>query len=841
LGDSTYDIISKLTGIDDLPNALKKLESAQGANKDAAARLREEYEKLNSAISRQRTTMSVGQAGLELFVKGVKAAGDYESSLTELRLSIQRLGKDGSLDVATLNSQMEDLVKLGDRLGATIPGTTKDFIDMFGALRQAGVDVPVILGGAGEAVANLAAVSKEAPADLGKAFGQIGTKFELKPEDYAKSADLLARLSHVTNQKPGQLIEGLKGFGSAAGLKGIAGLTTGAELLAAFRRFGADDKIGAAELSEMFSRLKLNRDGQRKSLAQLRKQGIDLQFFDKQGNFKGIESLIEQMAKLNKLKPDAREKVSKDLFGDKGKEAAAALSGIGVAHFRDLTDEARRIPSLAEQARERTKDLNEAWEKVVETTQKAAAKGFLPVAHALTPILRLTSQIIGGLGEWVGKHEAIAGVAAGFLGLGSAITVVVGGFHAARTAIGLYRLAANLARNESLVLGKAASTAAGEIETSASRASSTMSGLGKLSGTRLATGLVTGIGLGLATYGIEKAISAHLNSEELEKNAGAAGYKLQLLREQGTEGLDLAGKTREQQKETIETAGERRGETAGALAAEALNLRSTDRTMIGQYFGSESQAIKALALASGRVITPQSETMFFNYLKGRGLPRDKWFLKDEPEALRRDIGEQASMDVLHGMGIRDVTEYKAALDQGTKDLNESGATDIADTFRKMMAKAWPDFQAQVDSERRANNQITESLGYDALSLKKHADAANAAAEKLDPDHKDSTKSSRQKTAYPSKAGGGEVLSSGAVIVHAGEMIMPARVTREFKVQGSRAFSPRLSPVNISYAPIVNINGAAGDARNYFASMLLEHKAALIRLLDDRYRDRAMAI
>src|SRR5918912_2000199 len=192
--NSVYRIIAQFTGVDGVVGGFGRIQGASNkttqtitagakAQKKALQELRDEHARLQKSLRQDLAVVGIGAAGMGLFVKGVKVASDFESSLTERRLSIQRLGKDGSLDVSLLNAQMGELEALGVRLGNTLPGSTKDFIDMFISLRQGGIDVKSILGGAGEAVADLAVIAKETPADLAKAYAQLGLMYKLKPEE----------------------------------------------------------------------------------------------------------------------------------------------------------------------------------------------------------------------------------------------------------------------------------------------------------------------------------------------------------------------------------------------------------------------------------------------------------------------------------------------------------------------------------------------------------------------------------------------------------------------------------------------------------------------------------
>ncbi|MEW6212788.1 MAG: phage tail tape measure protein, partial [Acidobacteriota bacterium] len=218
-----------------------------------------EKEKSDAEKKRQKSMqrIGVGIAGLGITAGGIKIAADFESSMTALRLSIAR-ARDGAVDMQMLNSQMAELEKLAVELGNTLPGTTKDFVDLFIALKQGGMATEDILGGAGKAIANLAVLTGSEPAVLGKQFAQMGQMFKLKPEEYKAAVEQFHALYRL-GVNPEELIESSKFFapraGAPLGMTGIEGMTQAGTILGALNRAGLGGGIGGRNVSMMMTRL----------------------------------------------------------------------------------------------------------------------------------------------------------------------------------------------------------------------------------------------------------------------------------------------------------------------------------------------------------------------------------------------------------------------------------------------------------------------------------------------------------------------------------------------------------------------------------------------------------
>ena len=367
MNSQAFELAILLSLRDVASGRLDRFEEKLRATGKEGRKFLEQYEGLRKSLGRDLTIGGIGITVLGALKNGVTHAGNFEDSITDLRTSLTQLNADGTVDVARLNEQMNRLDQIGKRLGNNLPGNTQDFLELFATLKEKGVEATEIVNGAGEAVANLAVVSKQLPKELAVPFAEFGQQFQLKGQDYVKLADLFARARAATGTTPAELVEASKYFqlraGASLGMTGFESATGTTQLLSLLGRKGLKGSEAGTGLSAVFSRLVVTTPEQKKTLDELRKKhGIDLQFFDKKGKFLGIENAISQLEKLNKLSTETRTRMVKKLFEQEGMGAANILIDAGGKGYRESNDELKRKLSLQEQVNQKTATFNQKME-----------------------------------------------------------------------------------------------------------------------------------------------------------------------------------------------------------------------------------------------------------------------------------------------------------------------------------------------------------------------------------------------------------------------------------------------------------------------------------------------
>lgn len=432
-----------------LGRAQQQLRSLGKEGKETAKHIEDLEKKLKKDFSKGLAMGGLGVAGLAVLAKGVKAAGDFESVMSDLRLTFSEGGKD----VAKVADQLNRVEQLTVRLGNALPGNTADFVHMVTVLRQGGLEAETILNGAGEAVANLAVVTRQVPRDLAKDFAQFGQQFKLKPEEFTKAADLFARIYSRSGLGSAELIEGSKYFqlraGAPLGLKGIEGAETGARLMAAMKKLGLEGSVAGTGTSTFFKEI-----ADPKKLAKLRKEtGVDLQFFDQKGGFLGIDNAFKQMEKLRALSTQMRITSLDKLVGSEGAAVGSAISEMGLSGWKQFNTELDKSASLQESIAVKTQDFNQKMEALSGTIDNIKVAVFGPMLDALKPLIDLANSGASEFQEFAKAHPVLAKIVTQLVGLTSVGLAVTGGVKAMTASYRLWRTVTTVGSSEAALLG----------------------------------------------------------------------------------------------------------------------------------------------------------------------------------------------------------------------------------------------------------------------------------------------------------------------------------------------------------------------------------------------------
>ena len=424
----------------------------QRAAQNAKASL-SDMESLRSAVRKDLVVGGVGVGTLYLMSKGIKVAGDFEQSMTDLKVAIAEVGKDGTPNMAKLNDQMSRFQALGIGLGNSLPGSTEDFVQMFTTLKQGGMQTERILGGAGKAVANLAVVTHQNPAELAKDYAQFGEMFQLSTqEEWTKSADLFARIYRATGVQSGEMVQGLKfaqiRAGANLGLRGLEGADQLGRILGTLRTSGLEGGFGGRELSRFLMQLaeyqKMAAKLKKSEGIDLHAKGIDLKFFD-QGKFMGFDNVFKQLEKLRVLTEEERIKVGSKIFTAEGTAIATAFMNAGEEGWKKINDRVDAVLPLEQQITQITATWNAKLENVEGTLKNLAATGFTPLLNQLKPVLDLSNEWVGDLQELAAAHPGAAAVLGDLAGIGGVAVTLTAAVKAGTTAWGLYTLSSTAA------------------------------------------------------------------------------------------------------------------------------------------------------------------------------------------------------------------------------------------------------------------------------------------------------------------------------------------------------------------------------------------------------------
>lgn len=439
-----------------------KIRSAQKDGKQFA----QTFEGLREEMNKGLAIGGVGLASLALLGKGVQVAGNFQSTMTDLRTSLSIVQKDGSINLNQLGKDMQKAETIAIRLGNSLPGTTENFAEMMQILKVNGLATETIMNGAADAVGNLAVANNALPKDVAKDFAQFGQLFKLRPDEYVKAADTVSRLYTSAGIGTGELVEGLKYFqgraGAALGIIGLKDANSVVRVLGLLRKQGLEGSVAGTSLNNLFMgylAARNKKDDPIERLKQLEK--IDIKLFDDKGNFAGIDNLFKQLEPLQKLTEEKRLTYLKEIFGEEGMSAATAMLKTGADGWRVYNEEQNKTISLQQKNAEKAKDFNNQLEALTGTAKNLVVTAFEPMLPSITNGISSLNSMVGSLQQFGKTNPALLDVLGTIALYGSTAMTVVGGFKAMTNTWKLFQIATTFSRSNNLLefLNGAAQTA----------------------------------------------------------------------------------------------------------------------------------------------------------------------------------------------------------------------------------------------------------------------------------------------------------------------------------------------------------------------------------------------
>lgn len=440
---AVYELAILLSLRDAASGGLDRFENRLRATGKEGRAMLQTVQDLRKDLRQGLTLAGAGVATLAALKQGIDIAADYESAITDLRSSFAQLGTDGAVNVSLLGNQMTRAEQLATKLGNSLPGSTRDFVEMLQAAKQAGLDVETILNGAGEAMANLAVANNQAPKAIAEDVARFGKLYQLKPEEYTKVTDLFSRIYTSKGVQSNELIEAAKFFQGRAGaslkLTGLEGAEQSTRFLAFMRERGGMEGSEAGTSSSTFlKQLVVNK----KALEELKKEyGITLDLFDKQGQFKGFDNAFEQLQKLRTLNPQQQLAALNKLGGEEGARAGTAMVQGGLESWKQFNDEINKTISQQEKVSQKSQDFNNKMEALSGTLQNVVVAFLTPMLDTVKPIADLLNSGATALQEWGKANPEAAKLLAHLVGIGGVLATIIGTTKALTAAWGLYKIA----------------------------------------------------------------------------------------------------------------------------------------------------------------------------------------------------------------------------------------------------------------------------------------------------------------------------------------------------------------------------------------------------------------
>jgi len=315
--------------------------------------------------------INTAQRAGHLIASPVKEYMQQEQASTDLKVTMMRA--DGSYGA------FDEINKQAIQLGNILPGTTQDFINLARALKEQGVKDEVMSGGGLKAAAEMAVLMNMGQEEGGTFAARMIEAHGLNPDDINKAADMTQRAYFAFGLKKEDMAEAMKYYAPTVNSLGITGEDNYKKLLAIqgmAARQGLEGSMFGTNFSAMLGRLAKGPEMIRKAKSGMKAEakhimrgaGVDFDFYDKNGKFKGTEAMIAELEKLNTIQKKFGEQkallVAKELFGEEAGRPAMMLAQQGLEGYRAaLLDMDKQADANARIA-EKTSTLSAAFEQL---------------------------------------------------------------------------------------------------------------------------------------------------------------------------------------------------------------------------------------------------------------------------------------------------------------------------------------------------------------------------------------------------------------------------------------------------------------------------------------------
>lgn len=316
------------------------------------------------------TTGHAAVVGLPV-ISSIKTFMRQEDAATELKIAMMK----ASGEIGAFN----DILKEARSLGKDLPGTTEDFTRLGLALKEQGVTDARLKNGALRTSAKLNIVMGMDQYEGGTFFAKMLEAHGLDESEFAKAADITQRSKNSFGLDKQDMFYAMKYSAPMIRKMGLTGIDNYEKIMAVegmAAQIGNEGSTFGTNFSGLLGRFasgpvllemaKKGIKGEARDI--LDKAGVKFNFFDKKGNFKGIEAMIKELEKLEDIKKrfgqNSAEIVSKAIFGEEAGRLAEILGSGGLKGFERNLNLMREQADLEARIAVKTSTLSSALEQL---------------------------------------------------------------------------------------------------------------------------------------------------------------------------------------------------------------------------------------------------------------------------------------------------------------------------------------------------------------------------------------------------------------------------------------------------------------------------------------------
>lgn len=377
--------------------------------------IQERYHRQQEKLQNIRnTSTAVAVGGAVALALPIKEYAQAEDAAMGLKVSMM----DATGKVAP---EFEKINALAERLGTSLPGSTAEFSGMMAKLVQQGISFKDILGGVGEASANLAVVMKMPFADAAEFAAKMQDATKTSAKDMTALMDVIQKSYYLGVDSTNMLT----GFAKlSAGMKtikqeGLAGAKAMAPLLVMADQAAMSGESAGNAYSKIF---KAMMDTQKISKT-LKGSGISMNFTNGKGEFGGLDNMFKQLEKLKGMSTESRLPILADMFGNDAEtiQALNLLIDKGKAGYDETIAKMEKQAALQQRVNAQLSTLTNLWDTAKGTFSSVMASFGEALAPDIKNLVEWITSITEKIGAWAKANPELATV---LMRIASVVTIL---------------------------------------------------------------------------------------------------------------------------------------------------------------------------------------------------------------------------------------------------------------------------------------------------------------------------------------------------------------------------------------------------------------------------------
>lgn len=377
--------------------------------------IQERYHRRQEKLQNIRnTSTAVAVGGAVALALPIKEYAQAEDAAMGLKVSMM----DATGKVAP---EFEKINALAERLGTSLPGSTAEFSGMMAKLVQQGISFKDILGGVGEASANLAVVMKMPFADAAEFAAKMQDATKTSAKDMTALMDVIQKSYYLGVDSTNML----SGFSKlSAGMKtikqeGLAGAKAMAPLLVMADQAAMSGESAGNAYSKIF---KAMMDTQKISET-LKGSGLSMNFTDGKGEFGGLDNMFKQLEKLKGMSTESRLPILADMFGNDAEtiQALNLLIDKGKAGYDETIAKMEKQAALQQRVNAQLSTLTNLWDSAKGTFSSVMASFGEALAPDIKNLVEWITGITEKIGAWAKANPELATV---LMRIASVVTIL---------------------------------------------------------------------------------------------------------------------------------------------------------------------------------------------------------------------------------------------------------------------------------------------------------------------------------------------------------------------------------------------------------------------------------